>query len=130
MTANPTATKEYVINQLPDVSGDITHHTIVNPAGIGTGTLHWYSVGKLTFGWWFDASGGTAQFFGSQGGGSGATAHLSADHLATLAGLPPIDTYYIGQNYGAYSIWWNGAGWSSDVPTNNMRQMVLGFLTT
>lgn len=112
----------------PQTAGDITHHTIVNPAGLGMGTLHYYSSGKLYFGWWFADAGGTSQSFGSQGGGSSATAQASADHLATLAGIGTINTYYLGNNFGAYTIWWNGTGWSSDTPTNNTRVQVLGFL--
>lgn len=97
---NPSATKQYVINQLPTSAGDITFSTFTEVVGIDTWTWTYQKVGKLYFGFWAKSgiSGNSVAMIGAPQPGSFSPTALqlvndSLDHLATLLGLT-INTYY------------------------------------
>lgn len=110
---DPTALEQYVINNSPSGPGDITHVTVTNPGWYGLGVLHYYTVGKLCFGFYFVGAGGVNAVFGSRNGSGDPTGdtELTADYIAAQLGLPAINTYYIGSEY------FNGGGYVSDHST-------------
>lgn len=124
----PSATKQYVINQLPDSAGDITLNSIVGPSGLpGTTTLWWYSTGKLIFGIFATDIGGNVLLFSDVGGTIGTT----CDQLAVLMGVPSINTYYtnIHCQGGTFTYSYHGGTWHSNLSTGGDQGLAIQFLT-
>ncbi len=119
----PTATQQYIINQLPTNPSQITSGSVSVNFGFGATTLNYFKVGKLYFGLWI-LSTGTNIFLN---GDATTIAHVEST-LAAALGFSSYQATYAGDNYGAYTQSWSGS-WNSNPPANNNRDIFLGFMT-
>lgn len=126
---NPTASKQYVL-PIQFTSGDVQTLTLnTTLGGFGASTITYNKVGNLYFGFTALTFGGLDILFGSGATGQHTIpgAQASADEIASLLGVT-INTYYIRDNYGAYTGYYFGGTWVAEPPANNVRYIVLGFL--
>lgn len=114
---NPTATLQYIINQLPDVPGDISLFTFPVDGG---NTFKCWVVGKLYFGIRLDATPDN----GISSAGAPTTA--SAARLASLIGATINTIYTTDMILSAGNIVaWNGAAWAA---SGSSAVTLMGFL--
>lgn len=121
--------RNIIIN--PISPGDITFHSLPSPTGFPVSTtLNWYSVGKLIFGIFLtDSMSGQTSFLGTTGG-TGSTVNSISDRLATIMGLPAINTYYTNiHSWGAQVYDYYAGTWHLEVPVPNDRALAIQFLT-
>ncbi len=115
----PTATKQYVINELPNDPSQITLETFNTTLGsFGASTIRWQRVGKLYFGLYFTTVGGLQPLFDPDA--------TTQAELESILGVS-INIAYTGLSYGAYIGEFNGV-WNSILPANNTRNTLWGFL--
>ncbi len=123
---NNSASKQYAIVSQPTVPGDITSGSVSCAMGgsLGTGTLHYFTVGKLYFGLTFTA-GADIYFFNDS-----TTIAKIAPIIAAALGISGMAAWYDLTNYGAYSFEFSSGIWNGSPPANNNRNILVGFMAS
>ena len=126
MTADSSFDK-YSINTLPDVPGDIQtlSFTTAWPGFGGSTVVHYQKTGKYYSNIWMD-NGLGIQFFCTDDAMSRAE---FASIISAALGIT-VNTWYGGENYGAYAATWaGGPSWVAVTPFNSTRNILLGFIS-